>query len=85
MSRLLILKLFAHIASHFCPGNGDIFINITDTSKFLTKYDNQLHVILDFVILEAIINSQIYHFKPTDKHSTDKHSELPSVLDNNYV
>lgn len=22
--RLLILKLFAHIASHFCPGNGNI-------------------------------------------------------------
>lgn len=80
MSRLLILKLFAHIASHFCPGNGDIFINITDTSKFLTKYDNQSHVIFDFVILEAIINSQIYHFKPTDKHS-----ELFSVLDYNYV
>lgn len=54
MSRQLILKLFAHIASHFCAGNGDIYINITDTSKFLTKYDNQSHVILDFVILEAI-------------------------------
>lgn len=54
MSRLLILKLFVYIVFYFCFGNGDIFVNIIDISKFLIKYDNQLYVILDFVILEVI-------------------------------
>lgn len=54
MSRLLILKLFVYIVFYFCFGNGDIFINIIDINKFLIKYDNQLYVILDFVILEVI-------------------------------
>lgn len=54
MSRLLILKLFVYIVFYFCFGNGDKFINIIDISKLLIKYDNQLYVILDFVILEVI-------------------------------